>query len=82
MPLLSSMLKSKKIHFGFTQGGDSIVFQLSFWIATEESPSSFPGFSLLLRERKIELKVRTLVVAGHAAPKIWKLKVGEGKKSK
>ena len=29
MPLPSSMLKKWKIHFGFTQGGDSIVFQLS-----------------------------------------------------
>ena len=34
-----------------------------------------PGFSLLLWER-------TLVVAGHVAPKIWEPNIREGKKSK
>ena len=66
----------------FTHGGDTIRMPVWRHMAMGESPSSFPGFSLFLRERKIELKkVRTLVVAGHVAPKIWELKLREGKKS-
>ena len=46
----------------------------SFQTFRSNSTASYPGFSPLLREK-------TLVAAGHVIPKIWKPKIGEGKKS-
>ena len=42
----------------------------------KQTTTSFPGFSLLLRERTLQ------VTAGHVAPKIWEPKIREGKKSR
>ena len=65
-----SLVTHYKFKFGTTWTFGATAF-LNKKGGTEHS-TSFPGFSLLLRER-------TLVAAGHVAPKIWEPKIREGK---
>ena len=67
-------LTGKVLVFGYESlvGGDRLRE-----VVAQEGPTAtaFPELSLLLKDR-------TLVVAGHVAPKIWEPKLREGKKSK
>ena len=61
-----------EIRVQIVHGVNSILTRTTV-IAGQKFPTSFPGFSLLLRERNT-------VAAGHVAPKMWEPKIREGRR--